>query len=124
MVRITTTQADAEKNSRVASELRRMPASLCTGGGWRQQISKAADGLDDVHVELLADAANEDLDGVGVAVEVLVVEMRDQLGPRHHAAGMVHQILQQAVFMRGHLDRIAGDRDAVGASVERHRTAG
>src|SRR5579871_4915309 len=104
MVRITTTQEDAEKKSRTASELRRMPRSLCARGGWRQQISETAHGLDDVDVELLADTSHEHLDGVGVAVKILVVEMLDELGARHHAAGVVHQILQQAIFVRGHLD--------------------
>src|SRR5689334_5891202 len=108
MERITTTQTDAEKNSRTASELRRMmPPSLGARRGWRQQISKAADRLDDVDLELLADAADEYLDGVGVSIEVLVVEMLDELRARDHAAGVMHQILQQAVFVRGHLDRIA-----------------
>ena len=77
-----------------------------------------------IDTELLADAADEDLDGVGVAVEILVVEMLDQLGARHHAAGMVHQIGQQPVFVRGELDRIAVDRDPAGAGVEPHRAAG
>src|ERR1700742_2158608 len=118
MVRITTTQADAEKNSRVASELRRMGASLCPHGRRRQQISEAADGLNDVDIELLADAPDEDLDGVGVAVEVLVVEMLDQFGARHYASRMMHEIGEQPVFMRGHLHRIAADTDLAGAGVE------
>src|ERR1700748_3290223 len=115
MTRITSTQADAEKNSLTASELRRMPRSLCARGGWRQQISEAPDGLDDVDIQLFADAADEHLDGVGVAVEVLVVEMLDQLGARHHAANMVHEVFEQIVFVRGQLDRIAVDADALGA---------
>src|ERR1700749_5317876 len=111
MTRITSTQADAEKNSRTASELRRMLRSLCSRGGRRQQISEAPDGLDDVDIQLFADAADEHLDGVGVAVEVLVVEMLDELGARDHAAGVVHQIGQQAILVRGELDRRAVDGD-------------
>src|ERR1700761_5922434 len=123
MTRITSTQADAEKNSRTASELRRMPRSLCPRGGWRQQISEASDGLDDVDIQFFADAADEHLDGVGVAVEVLVVEMLDELGTRHHTAGVMHQIGEQAIFVRGHLYGVAGDADLAGAGVERDRTA-
>src|ERR1700730_13734664 len=99
--RITTVQVAAEKNRRSASELARI--------GRAEQIAQAADGLNDVDAELLADAADEGLDGVGIAVEILVVEMRDQLGARDHAAGMVHQIGEQPVFVRGELDRIAVD---------------
>ena len=91
--------------------------------GGREQIAEPAHGLDDVDAELLADAADEHLDGVGIAVEVLVVEMLDQFGARHHAAGVVHQIGQQPVFVAGELDRIAVDRDAAGAGVEPHRPA-
>src|SRR4051812_50210162 len=39
------------------------------GGRRGQEIAEATDSLDDVDVELLADAADEDLDGVGVAGE-------------------------------------------------------
>src|ERR1700676_2774525 len=114
--RITTVQVAAEKNRRSASELARI--------GRREQIAEAADGLDDVDPELLADTADEDLDRVGVAVEILVVEMLDQLGARHHAAGMVHQIGEQPILVRGHLDRIAGYADPTGAGIQRYRAAG
>src|SRR3569623_562242 len=59
-----------------------------------QEIAETTDGLDDVDVELLADAADEDLDRIRVAVEILVIEMLHQLGARHHAPGMVHQVGQ------------------------------
>src|SRR5262245_12165893 len=107
---MTTVQVVAEKNSRSASELRRI--------AWRaQKVAEPAPGLDDVDAELLADAADEHLDGVGVAIEVLVIEMLDQLAARHHAAGMMHEIGQQAIFVRGQLDRIAVDADPPGAGV-------
>ena len=50
--------------------------------------------------------------------------MLDQFGARHHAPGVVHQIGQQPVLVRGHLDRIAGDADPAGAGIQRHRPAG
>ena len=58
-----------------------------------------------------------------VAVEVLVVEMLDQFGARHHPAGVVHQVGQQPVFVGGELHRRAVDRDAPGAAVEPYRAA-
>src|SRR4051812_46520125 len=58
----------------------------------RQEIAEPTHGLDDIDVELLADTANEHFDGVGIAIKILVVEMFDQFGARHHAPGMMHQI--------------------------------
>src|SRR5665213_4243103 len=81
-------------------------------------IAEATHGLDDVDRQLLAQPADEDLDGVGIAVEVLVVEVFDQLGARHHAVAMVHQVFEHAVFVGGELDRIAVDGHAAAATVE------
>src|SRR5262249_37667832 len=103
--RLTPVQRGAEKNSRRASELRRIARRS-------EQIAKPAHGLDDIDAELFAHAADEDLDGVGVAIEILVVEMLDQFTARNHAAGMVHEVGQQAIFVRGELYRIAVDRHA------------
>ena len=65
--------------------------------GWRsEEVAQPADGLDDIDVQLLADAANEHFDGVGIAVEILVVEMFNQLGAGHHSAGMVRPLRRQA----------------------------
>src|SRR5215210_6347988 len=115
--RITTVQAVADRKRRSASELARIV--------WgREEITETAHGLDDVDAELLADAADKHFDGVGIAVEVLVVEMLDQFGARNDPPGMVHQIGQQAVFMGGELDRIAIDGHAAVAGVEPHRAAG
>src|SRR6266436_4861348 len=100
--RIKTVQVVAEKKSRRASELRRIARG-------REQIAEPTHGLDDVDAQLLADAADEYLDGVGVAIEVLVVEMLDQLGTRDHAAGMMHQVGQQPILVAGELDRVAVD---------------
>src|SRR5438105_3196780 len=110
-----TVQTVAERNSRSASELARI--------GRREEIAEAAHGLDDVDAKLLADAADKHLDGVAVAIEVLIVEVLDQFGARHHAAGMMHQIRQQPIFVTGELDRIAVDGDAAGAGVEPDRPA-
>src|SRR6516162_1295242 len=100
--RITTVQVVAEKNSR----------------RWSEQIAEPAHGLDDIDAELFADAADEHLDGIGVAIEVLVVEMLDQFAARDHAAGMMHEVGEQAIFVRGEFDRIAIDGHAAGAGVE------
>src|SRR5262245_14808378 len=91
--RITTVQPVADRNRRKASELVRIARRA-------QQIAEAAHRLDAVDAELLADAADEHFDGVGIAIEVLVVEMLDQFRTRHHPAGVVHQVGEQPVFVR------------------------
>ncbi len=84
-------------------------------------VSEAADRLDQVGRHLLAEPPDEHLDGVGIAIEVLVIEVFDQLGPRHHAVTVVHQVFEHLVLVRGQLDRVAVDRHAPGPAVEAHR---
>src|SRR5215470_4439855 len=112
---ITTVQAAAEKNSRSASELARI--------GQCEQVTQPPHRLDHVDAELLANPSDEDLDGVGVAIKILVVKVLDQLRTRHHAAGMVHEIGEQSIFVRGELDRIAVHGDPPGARVGPRRSA-
>src|SRR5207248_5457434 len=114
--RISTGQAVAETNSRSASELVRI-ARRC------QEISEPPDGLDDIDPDLLANAADEHLDSIGIAVEILIVEMLHQLGARHYAPGVVHQVRLQPVFVRREFDWIAFDRHPAGARVESYRPA-
>src|SRR5262245_6418875 len=116
MTRITAVQIVAERKRRSASELARI-----TRRG--EEIAEPADGLDDVDAELLADATDEHLDGVRVAVEILVVEMLHQLGARNHPAGVMHQVREQAIFMRRELDRVAVHRHPAGAGIEAYGPA-
>src|SRR5262245_66595736 len=110
---ITTVQAAAEKNSRSASELARI--------GQCEQVAEAPYRLDHVDTELLANPPDEDLDGVRVAIKILIVKVLDQLRARHHAPGVVHEIGEQPIFMRGELHWIAIHRDPPGAGVEPDR---
>src|SRR4029077_32476 len=92
-MRITTVQAVAHRNRRSASELARI--------GRREQITETAHRLDHVNAELFADAADDYIDVVGIAVEILFEEMLDRLGAGDAPAGVMHQIGQQPVFVRG-----------------------
>src|ERR1043166_726724 len=83
----------------------------------RQEIAETPDGLDAIDPELLADASNEYFYRIGIAVEILVVQVLDQLRARHHPAGVVHQIREQPVLVRGELDGSAVDADPTGAGV-------
>ena len=58
-----------------------------------------------IDAELAAQPPDEHFDGVGVAVEVLVVEMLDQFAARDDAADVMHEIAEQPVFVAGQLDR-------------------
>ena len=120
----------AHRDRLLAKAKARHPALLACGlrraarVGWSDQIAETAHRLNHIDAELFAQAADKDLDRIGVAVEILIVEMLDDLGARNHAAGMVHQIGEQAVFVRGEFDRRAVDDDASGFRVEAHRPAG
>src|SRR5215510_2627950 len=108
------THAAAVTNRRSASEL-----GFIDG----EAVAKPPYGLDHVGRDLLAQAADEHLDGVGVAVEVLLVEVLDQLAAGHHALVVVHEIGEQPVLVRGELDGLAIEGDAGGLGVEAQRPA-
>src|SRR5690606_2732748 len=67
-------------------------ASLAAAGlvGVVEAVAKSTDGGDHVGTQLLADAGDEDLDRVRIAVEILIVDMFDQFGAAHHLALVVH----------------------------------
>src|SRR5690606_26557369 len=106
-----TLQRAAPRTSRAASEL-----SLIRRIG--QAIAEAADGTDPLAADLLAQSSDEDLDNIGIPVEVLVVDVLGQLGARDDSALVVHQVGQQPVFLRRQPHRLAGEADASGARVE------
>src|SRR3978361_2379418 len=83
-----------------------------------QRIAKPAHRLNKARVDFLAQAADKDLDRIGVAVEILIVEMFHQFGARHHLAAMMGEIGQQPVFLAGELHRIAVKGDTAGAGID------
>src|SRR6185503_1917710 len=83
-----------------------------------ETVTEAADGGDDVGAQFLADARDEYLDGVRIAVEILVVDMLDELGPADHLALVVHEVGQQFIFLGRELDRLAVLGDLARARVE------
>src|SRR4051794_36069574 len=62
------------------------PASRPAAGlvGVVEAVTEATDGGYHIGTQLLANAGDEDLDRVRIAVEVLVVDMLDQLGAADH----------------------------------------
>ena len=75
-----------ERPARTIEDSAGTPAHAFAPSRAVDQVAEAAHGLDDVDAELLAQAADEDLDGVRVAVEILVVEVLGQLAARDDAA--------------------------------------
>src|SRR5690606_13585777 len=74
----------------------------------RETVAAAAHGLDRLQlafgVELLAQAADEDFQHVGVAVEVLLVDVLGEVGLRDQLPGVHHQVLQHLVLVAGEVD--------------------
>src|SRR5215510_15804818 len=110
-----TAQAVAERNRRSARELARIPSTCIR---WREQISEATHSLNDFDAKFLADTPDEHFHGIRVAIEILIVKVLDQFRARYDAAGMMHQVGEQPVFVAGQLDRVAVDRDASRTGIE------
>src|SRR4029079_9194982 len=107
-----------------AAEARRLKArELSLIVRVREAVAEPADSLDEIDGKLLAQAPDEHLDGIGVAVEILLVEMLDQLGARDDALTMQHEISEHAIFVRGELDRATVHRHPRGLGVEAERSA-
>src|SRR5690606_41807206 len=76
-----------------------------------------------VGVELAAQPADELLDDVAVALEVLIVERVGDLGLRHDLARVQHQILEQLVLEARELERPPVYAYVLRPRVERQRPA-
>src|SRR6185369_98553 len=76
-----------------------------------QRIAKPAHRLNEARVEFLAQAAYEDFDRVGIAIEVLIVKMLHQFGARYYLAAMMGKISEQPIFLAGEFYRIAVEGD-------------
>src|SRR5690606_27282042 len=109
--RISIVETIAVANSRKASEL-----SLI--GLLGEPVTETADGLDQISRDFFTQPADEDLDRVAVAIEVLVIEMLDKLGARHHPLVVVHEVREQPVLVRRQLDRLTIARDAGRSRIE------
>src|SRR5262245_59734706 len=87
-------------------------------------VPHAAHRLDHVDAHLLAQASDKHLDRIGIAVEILVVEMLDQFRARDHLAHMVHEISKQPELMGGELQRYAVEAGLGGLGVEPQLSTG
>src|SRR5437588_576495 len=87
-----------------------------------QRIARAAHGADRVllaaWIEQLAQAADVDVDGAFVDIDVAAPDAVEQLLAAEHAAGMLEEKLQQAILGRAEIDRSARTRDAAFLAIE------
>src|SRR5439155_18210136 len=65
-----------------------------------QSVARAADGLDRVAVQLVAQVAHVDLDDVRAVLVGEVPHVLEQVESAQHLAGMVHEGLQQGELAR------------------------
>src|SRR5579864_3426176 len=86
--RASTVHTAAAAIRRNASEL----SLIALGRRIVETIAETAHGLNQVGVELLAQAADEHLDRIGIAIEILLIEMFDEFGARHDFAFVMGEI--------------------------------
>lgn len=96
---------------------------IVSRGRFPHAVAHSAHCFDEGRAEFAAETCDEDLDGVGIPVEILRVDVLSELGPRHDSSAMVHQIREHAELMAGQLHRGAADRHASGARVKSQRAA-
>src|SRR5262245_30420249 len=99
----TAAKAAVSRNAEARSSLFR-----CTQG-----VPGAAHRVDQLRpalVDLAAQPADVALDDVGLRIEMKIPDVLQKHGPRHHATGVAHQVLEQLELARLEVDARAGAR--------------
>jgi cellulose synthase/poly-beta-1,6-N-acetylglucosamine synthase-like glycosyltransferase len=86
----------------------------------REAVAHAPDCLDHVPAQLASQVADVDVDHVGLGVEVIAPDVRQQLLARQHLVGVAQECLGQGELPPGQLDRPVGHRGPPGAQVQGH----
>src|SRR3954451_351543 len=111
----TAVRASTPARSRARSE------TITSRARAAQGVTDAAHGVDErraVDVELLAQVADVGLEHAGVAAEVVLPHVLEQLGAGEDAARIEQEVAQQAVLGGGEVDRCAVARHLVRVLVE------
>ena len=90
-----------------AGEQRRGAATRRAHAPGPHAVAEPAHRFDGPSAELAAQPGDEDLDRVRVAIVIALVDVLDQLGLRHHALAMVHQVSEDAQLEGGQAHRHA-----------------
>src|SRR5262249_23523068 len=86
-------------------------------------VTQPAHRLNERRAELSPQAADEHLNGIGIAVKVLGIDMLGELALGNHAFSMVHKVRKHAKFMAGQFDLHAFQGHFAGSWIEHKRTA-
>src|SRR5215510_16418205 len=113
-------------NSAEYHSARRSPKTRARNG-WRigsgsEDITDAADGVQQLlrerFVDLVAQSAHQHVDDVGLRIEAVVPDVRQDHRLRDDAAGVAHQVFEQREFARAEIDRFAIACDLARKQVE------
>src|SRR5437868_6227350 len=89
----------------------------------RNPITRMADRLDrSVRAELLAQAADTDVDDVGTRIEVVAPHLRQEALAAHDLAGMLDEVPEQLELPRRQVGDLLAEVRAPGGEVEREPT--
>src|SRR5476649_2360813 len=86
-----------------------------------QDVTDAAFGLDEsrlLHVDLASQVGDVGLDDAGLAAEVVVPYVVEDLGLGEHPVGVEHEVAQQLELGRGDFDEAPAASDLMGVLVE------
>src|SRR5689334_8401573 len=103
-------------NRRKASELIRIAVQA-------HAVTESAHRLDNVRWDLLAKTPDEHFYRIGIAIEILIVQVFDEFRPRDDATVVMDEVGEQPVLVARQLDGLAVAGDARGFGVQADRTA-
>ena len=93
-----------------------------SSGAVTDRVSCAPNGMQKRLVEILVDLRPEtrdvDVDDVRLWVEVIVPDVLEQHRARHDLSGVLHQVLEKAIFARLQQDVVSGPRHAMRQPIE------
>src|ERR1700728_4791921 len=93
-----------------------------------QAIAAAAESFDRfdllLRIKLAPQSADQNLDHVAVAIEILFIQPFGQIALRDHVAGAQHEMFEDAIFETGQLHRRAAHAHFLGTRVELDGPAG
>src|SRR5688572_17853928 len=96
-----TTKASRRRRRRIERKTLFMMRRSFGGSSFgRQYITEAAARLDEARAQFLAHAPDQNLDRVRFAVAVFALKLFGEFVLRHDAAGIVHHVGDEPVFLR------------------------
>src|SRR5580658_4360897 len=120
---VSTMPAPMALKPKIASARRKAVARRSLPRAVTNHVSRAADGREQRRVKIAIDLGPQarymHIDYIGLRVEVIIPDMLEQHGSRHHLARILHQIFEEPEFARLQDDFLGRARDLVRQPVER-----